>query len=228
MSGRGRKRLDLTNQRFERLIAKDYFIKTYENGVRKTIWNCVCDCGNTSQVSTGDLKNGHSKSCGCLKDETTSKRNFKHGYAKIKPVEYVSWQAAKSRCFNTNFPQYDDYGGRGISMSLSWKDDFERFLSDMGQCPEGFTLERLDVNQGYSPENCIWADYYTQAQNRRMNSLNTSGKTGVSWDNRLSKYRVYIGLKGKFVHLIVTEDFELACFVRKEAELTYYGKYSNS
>lgn len=226
--GRGRQRMDLTGQKFERLTPKDFYIKEYSSGIKKTMWNCVCDCGNETSVSTSDLRNGHTKSCGCFKNEITTKRNFKHGFAKEKGVEYASWQAAKTRCFNPNFPQYDDYGGRGISMTEHWAKSFENFFEDMGERPEGFSLERLDVNGDYSPENCIWADWYTQAQNRRMNSLNITGKTGVTWDKYLDAYKAYIGVNGRQIHLIVTKDFELACFVRQEAELTYYGKYSNS
>jgi hypothetical protein len=181
MAGKGRQRMDLSGQRFGRLTPEDFFIKEYSSGIRKTIWNCMCDCGNSTQVTTSDLRSGHSQSCGCLKNEVTTKRNYKHGHSKGENPEYTSWQSAKDRCFNLNCPHYDNYGGRGISMSSEWVNNFENFYSDMGKRPEGMTLERLDVNGDYSPDNCIWADYFTQAQNRRMNSLNSTGKTGVSW-----------------------------------------------
>jgi hypothetical protein len=136
-------------------------------------WVCDCACGSECRVSTSNLAHGHIRSCGCLLRETTIKRSTTHGCAGRGGVspEYVSWAMAKTRCFNPHFPAYRLYGGRGITMCERWASSFQNFLSDMGPCPSGLTLERKDNDGNYEPVNCRWATRYEQSQNRQNSRL---------------------------------------------------------
>jgi hypothetical protein len=87
-------------------------------------------------------------------------------------VTYVRWQEAKKRCHSPNNKRYPQYGARGITVCDRWRESFEAFLADMGECPPGLTLERLDNERGYEPGNCVWANREQQAQNRRCNKAN--------------------------------------------------------
>ena len=110
--------------------------------------------------------------------------------------EYRSWEAAKRRCFNKKDKKYPLYGGRGITMSEKWKNNFVNFLEDMGPCPEKFTIDRIDNNGDYSKENCRWASQKTQQSNRRDNALftfNGETLTASEWGRKLNlSYRTII------------------------------------
>lgn len=148
---------DITGSKFEFLTVLGY--------LGEGRWHCKCDCGNNKIVKTAKLNNGHNKSCGCL-----AKTNaIKHNASSTK--EYITWSNIKARCTNHNSNGYKNYGKRGITVCKKWINSFENFYKDMGNCPEGFSIERVENNKGYFKENCIWASSKTQAMNRRSNFI---------------------------------------------------------
>lgn len=125
--------------------------------------SCRCDCGGETVVFVGNLTQGNTKSCGCL-------RGGSHGHAKANAHSqtYNSWVGAKTRCTNPNTIGWHNYGGRGIKMCDRWLLSFEDFLADMGERPPGHSLDRIDPNGNYEPTNCRWATRSQQRQNQRV------------------------------------------------------------
>lgn len=172
-----RKKVDLTGRKFERLkvIKEGEPLKGEGWSVRR--WVCVCDCGNQTLSHQNHLTTGRSKSCGCLTIEKTKELKT-HGDTGSRL--YNVWSNMKSRCDNVTSKSYKDYGGRGITYDPRWG-KYEFFVEDVA---EGYsddkTLERVDVNKGYSKSNCIWITKGQQARNKTRYRSNTSGYTGVS------------------------------------------------
>lgn len=165
IEGMSKKFIDLTGQKFNRLTVVKYHGKV---GVSKAVaWQCICDCGKALIVTSGSLKSGKQKSCGCLRKE------FKVVHGGYKLAAFRIWAAMKQRCTNPKANRYADYGGRGIKVCDRWQ-EFENFLADMGEKPEGMSIDRIDVNGDYGPSNCRWASMKTQGSNRRNNHILTA------------------------------------------------------
>ena len=126
--------------------------------------DCVCECGTQRAVLLGSIRRSASKSCGCLKKEIA--RNLFTKHSKIDTKEYYAWKSMKQRCSNPKSKAYKDYGGRGITYDPRWE-SFENFYADMGERPEGTTLDRIDVNGNYCKENCRWSAWSEQMHNKR-------------------------------------------------------------
>lgn len=160
--------IDITDQRFGRLVA---VARDRAATGRHTKWLCLCDCGSETSVFLDALRRGASTSCGCLRSEGIQKRSLTHGHQVGRTITRTlkSYRHAKARCQNPNNHKFPVYGGRGIKMCDRWSESFEAFLTDMGECPRGLTLDRIDVNGDYEPGNCRWASQHVQTRNKTTN-----------------------------------------------------------
>jgi hypothetical protein len=150
-----------------------------EGGRYRRQIECVCDCGNIKTIEAHELLLGGTKSCGCLKEEVNKTTLVTHGLSKTNT--YRIWAGIKQRCINSDLPSYKYYGGRGITMCDRWNDSYENFLEDMGERPsKQHSIDRIDYNGNYEPNNCRWATQIEQARNKSNNHLVTyAGQTKV-------------------------------------------------
>lgn len=189
-------RHNLEGLKFNRLTVRKYL----RNRGIHPIWECVCECGNITQVAATKLKSGSTKSCGCLKTEVLQARGLES--RRKYPREYEIWKTMRQRCSNPNNPKHANYGLRGIEVCSEW-DTFDTFVKEMGEAPsEKHSIGRIDNDKGYFAENCRWENAYQQANNTRKNKhLTFAGKTLTysQWEREIGvgqgtvKSRIYRG-----------------------------------
>ena len=146
-------------------------ISRAENKNGRVHWNCICDCGTACVVMSKHLISGHTQSCGCLSLIKLAERACTHQMTNTKI--YQTWCGIKTRCLNPNCKQYRNYGGRGITIFSEWINDFTAFYNYVSKLPnygeKGYTLDRIDNNGNYEPNNLRWADPNAQSRNKRNN-----------------------------------------------------------
>jgi hypothetical protein len=192
--------IDIAGRRFGRLVAIEATRERFGN--YSVGWLCKCDCGNEKVIGCGRLTLGRTRSCGCLRRDIITT----HGATRDRgqTTEYTIWRGIKQRCLSPNYATYSDYGARGITICERWL-SFENFVADMGSRPHGHSVERVDNEKSYSPDNCIWKLSSLQAQNRRSNrTITFNGETLciAEWSRRtgIPGYCIIARLKRHWSH----------------------------
>lgn len=196
---------DLTGKRFGRLLVIGCAGKNQSN---QTKWSCLCDCGNTITALGYNLKNGNTKSCGCLQKDIMKTQLLKHG--KTGSRLFNTWLHMKQRCNNPNDRAYKNYGARGITVCDEWQNDFEAFYTwaTTSGYSDNLTIDRIDNNGSYSPENCRWITIQEQQGNKRDNvrvTFNGQIKTVSEWAREFNcrtsaVYREILKREGRLHH----------------------------
>lgn len=172
---------------FNRLTVAEYsHMHRQAGGTPVHYYRCVCSCGNTVVAVWRNVEQGRVKSCGCYMRDKLVARQLRHGHTVgHKPTKaWRIWHGMVSRCHSKSNRAYPLYGGRGIYVCDRWRESFENFFSDMGDAPEGKTLDRIDNDGPYSPDNCRWATSAEQSLNRRVTvkaSINGVTKPAAVW-----------------------------------------------
>lgn len=201
------------------------------DGNRHALWLCSCECGGEKIVVASDLKRGHTKSCGCIREEkslsnmTEGERFDKKSLSSMRD----RWRHIISRTTNVNHRLYPNYGGRGITMCDEWKNSFETFLKDMGTPPfSGAHIDRIDNDLGYYKENCRWATVKQNLQNRGKRINSSALYKGIYKTKRLIevwKAMIY-DKNGKKIMIGVYDTQEEAGLAYNQKALELYGEYA--
>lgn len=153
---------DIVGKKFGRLLVLEQFRTN-----NRLYCRCRCDCGKELTVLRNSLIRNKSRSCGCLKNELTIQRFTTHKHTGTRTFRI--WLAMRQRCYCPSQKEYSRYGGRGITVCKRWRTSFQNFLTDMGECPEGYSIDRINSDGNYEPGNCRWADAKTQGRNTSTN-----------------------------------------------------------
>jgi hypothetical protein len=210
------KKEDRVGQEFGRLTVESVY---KDKG--RSYAKCKCSCGACITTRIDALQSGMTVSCGCYMKERLSETHTKHGMSATRT--YGCWEAMKARCDYKGNPSYDDYGGAGITYQESWG-NFENFITDMGVCPDGFSLDRIDGTKGYTPDNCRWASATTQARNQKKRKCGFYSKyVGVGFDKRAKTGGWYFKMykNRKFVSKYCLSEIQAAAYYDYCSKLVY-------
>lgn len=193
------KRINIIGQNYGKL----FVVKETETGKQYTrFFECVCSCGVTTIVSMSHLRSGHTTSCGCTRKLMLQEGLLRKTHGQSKTKLYKVWGTMLDRCQNKAASAYLKYGARGITVCKEWQ-SFENFYSwALGNnYTTGLTIDRINVYEGYTPENCRWIPISKQGINKRKPITNTSGYCGVSYKTSLNKWSARITIKNKRINL---------------------------
>ena len=221
------KRIDRQKYYDEELIGKRYGFLTIKSVGHKVFGNykkryahCLCDCGNEIDVRTSDLYSGRTKSCGCFKEKSIVESNIYHGqcYSRL----YMIHSNMVDRCYNPHCKTFKDYGGRGIKVCEEWNGKLDKFVNFYNWAmsngyDDKLTIDRIDVNGNYSPENCRWVDMHIQNTNKRLQKSNKSGYANIFWNKKNKNWRCHITVYGK--------RYEIGSFKSKREALEARNKF---
>ena len=182
-------------QKFNKLTAIKF---DYKDKHRNCYWLFRCDCGKEKVICINNVKTGHTKSCGCLYKGI----NTKHGMTKTRT--FKSWHSMKNRCLNKKATGYNYWGGRGITIHPRWI-TFENFYEDMGEMPEGKSLDRIDNNGNYTPKNCKWSNSKEQNNNTRRNHFLTYKNKTLT----VSQWAEELGIKRDSIYLRLSRGWSI-------------------
>lgn len=180
--------VDLTGKRYGRLVVLNKAAPHVQpNKLKRTMWLCKCDCGSQYIAYGANLQSNHTQSCGCLQKERARESATTHGKSHTRL--HRTWRHMVERCTNPNVRNYSDYGGRGITVCEEWRkfDNFYQWAMQNGYY-EDLTIDRINNNGNYEPNNCRFTDLTVQANNKRTNHLMTANgetKTLTQWANEL-------------------------------------------
>lgn len=198
-------RIDLTGQRFGRLIANEYGRVGQRNG-----WWWLCDCGTRVFADARNVKSGNTSSCGCLRNELSAQRKTKHGLCNSGSIAYRRWERIRHRVTAKTGANYRDYAAKGISMCQEWLDDPAAFVAHIGEPPSpDYTVDRIDNAKGYEPGNVRWATKLDQANNKT--------------NNRIVEYRGQRMTLSQMIRARATDEGLPESTVRRRVERQLYG-----
>ena len=221
---------DYSNQKYGRLTTlkevSPYISPGGDYKTRKYL--CKCECGNEVSVMITSLRSGNTQSCGCINSERITKQNkvraIYDGYSRNK--HFSRWKGMIERCYYPKHKDYHNYGGRGITVCEEWREHpkaFIEWIEKEGNYKRGLTLDRIDRDGNYEPDNCRFSTATEQVLNRNIMSSNTSGYPGVT-EHTNGRWRARINISKKRKSLGVYETKEEAIEARKKAEVKHYGK----
>jgi len=222
------RRLDITGDTYGRLTVIQY---SHQDSHKKSQWWVQCECGICLITSGAAMRKGNTLSCGCLGKEQRVRSTRKHGGCgkgtEYYHPNYTSWISMIQRCKRASHKNYHYYGGRGIRVCDRWVDDetgLAAFTEDMGDRPsKSHSIDRIDVNGDYAPDNCRWATKKEQAYNQRKRKNNSTGRTGVYPEKTKGLFWVGISKGGKFQRIKGGLSYKDACDLREAEEIKEYG-----
>lgn len=212
---------DLDGTRFGSVIVKGFNSWRTGKEHNTAMFDCVCDCGVEFVTRRNNLSD--TSSCGCKTSERISKAKTKHGM--YGTPTYKTWKSMRERCSDADYANKKYYSDEGITVCEEWNDPdsgFDNFYRDMGERPEGHTLNRIEGAMVYSKDTCEWSDMTLQAYDKRKGSNNTTGRVGVMKKGN-GLYVAKITHYKKTYTLADNVSFEEACKARTEGEIKFYG-----